>query len=300
MISPIERFGGARRLPMLVATMLAVSLAAAPSASAAEHHPTGAFAPFVDCPLSNAAVEQCVLSHTTSGEFTIGRKTVPIGTTVTLQGGTTENPETGALTFVGAEDGNTLSNTALPVPGGLLGVVAPEFLPEGARQLFDEIIEKGPTGVTATAELAAPAGSIGLNTQHLLFGEGTALSLPLKIKLSNPFLGEDCYIGSDADPVTIELTTGTTNPPAPNKPIKGDPGKLEIEEEGALVLIKDNSLVNNSFAAPEAEGCGGLLSAVVDPAVDAEIGLPAAAGSNTAILNGQIEQAAAAAVRGSE
>ncbi len=300
MLIHIERLRGAGRRLSVAAVMLVAALSVVPAASAVEHHPTGLYAPFSDCPLGDSAVEECVLANTTSGEFTIGNKTVPITKTITLQGGTIENQETGALTFVGAEDGSTLSKTELPVPGGLLGVVAPEALPEGVRQLFDEIIEKGPTGVTATAELAAPANSIFVSTQNLAFGTGTALSLPLKIKLSNPFLGEDCYIGSDANPVTIEFTTGTTNPPAPNKPITGKPGDLTLEEEGAIAIIEHNSLVNNSFGAPRAEGCGGLLALAVDPAVDAEVGLPSTEGHNTAILNGQIAEAIASFVTASE
>lgn len=302
MIEHVERFFHETcRLPPVVTVMVAaISLAASSPAFAVEHKPTGAYTPFADCPLGNSAVEQCIVSNTTGGEFTLGQKTVPITKTITFQGGTIENLETGALTFVGAEDGNTLSKTALPVPGGLLGVVAPEVLPEEVRKLFEEIVNSGPTGVTATAELAAPASAIALSTQNLIFGEGVALSLPLKIKLSNPFLGENCYIGSNSNPITIEFTTGTTSPPAPNEPITGIRGELNIEEEGDLVVLEDDSLVNNSFAAPQAEGCGGLLAGAVDPAVDEEVGLPAAAGHNTAILDGQVEQAYAPSVKASE
>jgi hypothetical protein len=51
--------------------------------------------------------------------------------------------------------------------------------------------------------------------------------------------------------------------------------------------------VDNSFSAPGATGCGGSLSLIVDLAVDADVGLPAAAGSNTAIMNGGLEQTTA-------
>lgn len=276
----------------------AATLGLASSASAVVHHPKPPYVPFADCPLTNPAVEECIVATTSSGEFTVGKKTVPIKNPITLQGGTIETG--GKLTFVGAEDGNTLSKTPQAVPGGLLGIVAPSFLPKFLQELFNEAINKGPTGVTATTELAAPASSIGLSTNNLVFGEGIALSLPVKVKLSNPFLGESCYIGSNAHPIVIEFTTGTTSPPPPNKPLKGNPGELEIEEGGNLLIINKNSLVNNSFAAPGAEGCGGILSFLVDPAVNAELGIPATAGHNTAILNGKLEQADAAAVKASE
>ena len=96
----------------------------------------------------------------------------------------------------------------------------------------------------------------------------------------------------------LNLTTGATSPPAPNKTIKGNPGKINVEE--GLLTDEGNSLVNNSFAAPEAEGCGGIFSFLIDPLVDAKLGLPSAAGHNTAILNGKLQQAGAKTVKESE
>jgi hypothetical protein len=56
------------------------------------------------------------------------------------------------------------------------------------------------TGVTATTELAAPASDIILNEGNLFELTGVALGLPVKIKLDNPFLGSECYIGSTRIP----------------------------------------------------------------------------------------------------
>jgi hypothetical protein len=279
---------------------LIVPLAFASPALATEHHPTGNYAPFADCPLSNPSVEQCIVAETTSGEFTVGKKTVPIHKPIILQGGTSENRETGELTFVAAEDGHTLSKTALTVPGGLFGIKAPESWSKEMKEAFEEMINRGLTGVTETAELAKPASAIKLNTSNLIFETGLALQLPLKIKLDNVFLGSKCYVGSESNPVLLNLTTGTTSPPEPNKPIKGSAGKLEILEEGALLRLIGGSLVDNAFAAPEATGCGGSFSKLVDPLVDAAFGVPAAAGHNTAVLTGKLEQAYAPAVKASE
>jgi hypothetical protein len=44
-------------------------------------------------------------------------------------------------------------------------------------------------------------------------------------------------------------------------------------------------------------GCGGTVSAILDPALDAELGLPVAAGHSEAIMNGTIKTANAQAVR---
>jgi hypothetical protein len=276
---------------------LAMLWSASP-ALAVEHHPAGEFAPFADCPLSNSALSDCVLAETSAGEFTVGKKTVPINKTITLQGGFIEE-ETG-LKFVGAEDSNTLSKVALYVPGGLFGIEPPKSWPKEAKDKFEEMVNKGLTGVTETTELAAPANDIGLNTTNLIFEEGTALSLPVKIKLSNFLLGESCYIGSNAQPILINFTTGTTSPPEPNKPIKGSAGKLEHNEAFSLITLSGGKLVNNSFAAPGAEGCGEPFSGLVDKLVDSELGLPSAAGHNTAILEGKLSTANAEAVRASE
>jgi hypothetical protein len=277
-----------------------VPLAVASPALAAEHHPTGNFAPFKDCPLGNAAVTQCIIADTSSGEFTVGKKTVPITKTITLQGGTIPVGETGEVTFVGAENGETLSKTALPVPGGLFGIKPPEFLNKEQKEKFEEMINKGLTGVTETTELAKPASAIKLSTSNLIREEGVALQLPVKVKLSNVFLGSSCYVGSEASPIILNLTTGETSPPAPNKPIHGAAGELEILEGGALLRLLGGSLVDNAFSAPEATGCGAPFSALVDKLVDSIFGVPAAAGLNTAILTGKLEDAAAAAVKASE
>jgi len=291
---------GICRHALIAVAALIVPLAVTAPALATTHHPTGEFAPFADCPLSTPGLSDCVLSEANKGEFTVGKKTVPINKTITLQGGFIVNEKTGVLEFVGAEDGNTLSKVALYVPGGLFGIEPPKSWSKEAKERFEEMINKGLTGVTATTELAAPASDIGLSTENLIDEEGTALSLPVKIKLSNFLLGESCYIGSNAHPIVINFTTGTTEPPAPNKPIKGAAGTFEHNETFTLITLNGGRLVNNSFAVPGAEGCGGALSGVVDPLVNSILGLPAAAGHNTAILEGKLSTANAAAVKASE
>lgn len=267
------------------------------SAYATAHHPKGVFAPFADCPLSNPATSSCIVAATEGGEFVVGKETVPIVKTITLQGGVSE--ATGE--FIGAEDGNTLSKTPQKVPGGLAGLVKCNEISNFFERLSCEVVfENGVTGVNATTELAAPASAIAINISNLANAEGTALSLPVKVHLENPFLGGSCYVGSNAHPIVIELTTGTTSPPPPNKAIKGNPGELELGGGGALATIHNNVLVNNSFPAPGAEGCGGLLSFLVDPIVDGKLGIPSAAGHNTAILKGTLSLANAEAVKASE
>jgi hypothetical protein len=283
------------------AAMSLILLAGTSSAQAAEHHLKGAFAAFDDCPLSLVSLNTCVAAEIVGGAFTVGRKTVPINAKLTLQGGLLEDEGgLGELTFIAAEDGVTLSKTALSVPGGLAGVVAAGYLPATLREAFNRAVSQNITGVTLTAELARPASAIALDIDNLINERGVALRLPVKVKLSNPFLGANCYIGSFSTPIVLNLTTGVTSPPAPNGPIKGARGPVSLLEGSLIVAFPGASLVDNAFEAPGASGCGGSSSALVDSAIDAQLGLPAPAGHNTAILNGKLELSAAEAVREAE
>jgi len=295
---------GICRYALVVVAALIVPLAIASPAMAA---PKGEYAAFADCPLSNAELNGCIVARTESGGITIGKQTVPIVNTQTLQGGFIEE-ESGALKFFGAEDGNTLSKTPQNVPGGLLGLInCKEIKGEGffeklERGTCEAIFENKTTGVKATTELAAPASSIGL-CEGCLLGEvpsppfPPALSLPVKVKLDNPLLGGSCYIGSNSNPIILNLVTGTTKPPAPNKAIKGKLGTVSSRAEGGILVISNNTLVDNSFAAPKASGCGGFFSFLIDPIINGKLGLPSEAGNNTAILNGTLEQTGAETAR---
>jgi hypothetical protein len=283
----------------IAATMLAALLVPASQAVAASHSPTGEFAQFAECPLNHAGLAACVYSESNGGFFQVGKKTVPLKNPVILQGGFDVNEKEEQL-FVGAENGETLSKTPQPVPGGLLGIEAPKSWPKFLQDLFNETINNGFTGVTATVELAAPASSIKLSLINLIVENGTALSIPAKIKLSNPFLGNNCYIGSNSSPVVIDFTTGETAPPSPNTPIHGSAGTISSNEAGTLITISGGALVNNSFAAPGAKGCGGFFSFLIDPFVNSLVGLPSPAGTNSAVLEGKLQSAEPAAVKATE
>jgi hypothetical protein len=286
---------------LLAALIMTMGLALAPPAWASANHPTGAFVPFAECPLNDATANLCIVSDVTGGEVAVGRKVVPIGKTIKLQGGLNTNSESGEIEFFGAEGGNTLTSVALPVPGGLLGILTPTLLPGVLQVSIESLIHGGSSAVTATLELAAPATDIRLSASNLIDREETALQLPVRVRLGNPFLGGNCFIGSEANPIVLNLTTGTTSPPPPNKPIKGGWRTLGIFEGASIITLGGTVLVDNAWAAPVASGCGGAFSSVVDPVIDAQIGLPAVAGRNTAILSaGTLELAAAEAVRLSE
>jgi hypothetical protein len=299
----IGRLTGARGKALFVTASLITALAALAIASPAMATPKGEFAVFADCPLSTPGLNACIYAKTESGSFTIGKKTVPIVNAQILQGGLKET-ETG-VAFIGAADGNTLPKTPQKVPGGLTGLVncteikGSGLIEKALRASCEAIFENGVTGVNASIELAAPASSIQISLANLLGATGTALQLPVKVHLENPLLGSACYVGSNSSPVVIPLTTGTTSPPLPNKPISGSVGELEFTASGILRIHK-NTLVNNSFAAPGTNGCGGLAEFLLGPIINSQLGVPSVAGKNTAILNGTLQQAGAEAVKASE
>ncbi|HET7443802.1 MAG TPA: hypothetical protein VFJ57_04010, partial [Solirubrobacterales bacterium] len=98
----------------------------------------------------------------------------------------------------------------------------------------------------------------------------------------------------DKSPVQIDFTTGTSGK------LKGDPGTVSFNPTFTITTVSGGKLVNNTFAAPGASGCGGIFSFLVDPLVNSILGLPAGEGKNSATLEGKLQDGAAESVRESE
>ncbi len=239
----------------LATALLAVALAALGLAGSAQAKLTGEFTRFAQCPYTNLEVKKCILSTTKSGEVVLGNKKVPIEKPVILQGGAGKQVE-GIAPFFAATNGITLSKAPQNVPGGLLGIVPDASSPALVKALIKFFLENSLTGVNSTLELAKPATEIRVSENNLAAEEGVALKLPVKVHLENPFLGKNCFVGSSTSPITWNLTTGTTAPPAPNKAITGKAGFIEFLEEGSIAFSKEAVLVDNAWSAPTATGCG--------------------------------------------
>lgn len=275
--------------------LLVIALAALGLAGSAQAKLVGNYTKFAQCPFTNTEVKKCIYAKTESGEVVLGNKKVPIEKPVVLQGGTLK-PVEGTAGFVAAANGETLTKAPQNVPGGLLGIVPDASSPFLVKALIKFFLENSLTGVNSTLELAKPASEITLNETSLIGEEGTAMKLPVKVHLENPFLGKSCFVGSSTSPVIWNLTTGETKPPAPNTKIHGASGLLEFFEEGRVAELKGTKLVDNAWSAPTASGCGGILSFLVTPIINAQLGTTTA-GHNTAILNNTIFTASAIAVR---
>lgn len=270
-------------------------LAFVPSALGASHNPSKQFAQFDECPLSQPTLTECVYAVIESGAFEIGKGDVTIVNPVKLQGGF--EGEGQEIKFYGAENGDTLSETSQPVPGGMTGVNAPNWWPQFLQDWFNKEIEDGATAVNSTLELTGPSKGltdINLSTENLLLEKGIALGLPAKFHLENPLLGSNCYLGWESAPIQLDFTTKTDGA------LKGDAGAFTFNKAFSIGTIDGSTLVTDSFKVPRAEGCGGIFSFFIDPLVDSVLGLPADAGKNVAVLRGKLQVGNAGAVKKSE
>ena len=272
--------------------LLAIALGTLVLAASAGAEFTGELKRFESCPYKTPGVERCLNAVTTGGEVVLGDRKVPIVNPVTIQGGYTQRSyggkEDAFAKLVAPTNGPTLSKAAQPIPGGLVGIVAPKDSPPAVKAALALLLENGLTGVDATLELARPPSEIRLSENHLAEALGVALKLPLRVHLENPFLGNSCYVGSSSSPIWWELTSGESAPPGPGKPITGSAGEVEFLEGGKVLGLNGAVLVDKRWAAPAASGCGGPLSFLIDPLVNQAGGLPSPAGSNSALLKSTV------------
>jgi hypothetical protein len=246
-----------RRYRIVVAAVVA-AMAVMVGAGAAQ----AVFPNFTGCTARGSAEGACVNVQQRSGNLRIGSFNVPLHETLEIRGTLVPNgtstptfrAPTGSTGFIGRPE---------RVPGGLLGI---EWIPG--------------TTVLAITELAGSPSAIRLNLEDF------SIRIPIKVRLENLLLGMDCHIGTNSRPVNLTLITGATSPPAPNRPISGRVGTFgEIPNEGIKVVGNVN--VENSFAVPGATECG-LGLGLINSLVNLKLGLPSAAGNNSAELRSDV------------
>jgi PKD repeat protein len=114
--------------------------------------------------------------------------------------------------------------------------------------------------------------SAGTGTINPLTG-AASLRISLRLNIHGAPAGVDLTSSCNIGPFTLDMKTGTTNPPAPNEPITGVP----YDDETGRATV-----VDNSYSVPGATGCGPLGAA--NAPLNAEFGLPSPSGFNSAIL----------------
>jgi hypothetical protein len=254
-----------RALVGLLTVLAAVAaLFLAPTASARE--PAAGYSQFAGCasPEEFPEVAACVRSEITGGHLQMGSKDVPIKNPIVVSGGI--NAELGGFT---SSPKGGMTKVKQEVPGGVIGITGLDwlvnFLGLEALKLY---------GIT---ELTGPPTNFTFET----------VTIPIKVHLVNPVLGNNCYVGSTSSPIVLNLTTGTTNPPPPNEPITGKEPEVTIDSEKEIIHADNGTYVENSFSAPGASGCVltlfGFIPISLNGLVNSQAGLPAAAGTNETV-----------------
>jgi len=172
------------------------------------------------------------------------------------------------------------------VPGGLLGltgILAPLSKPlDPVNQVTSSIELAGPiTPATAVDPTATKAFFCATGPLGSCFGapsRSSVLRVPIKVHLRNITLGPNCYIGSNANPIVLNLQETPTSAPVQSG-------------AGNAIIVSGVEVADDTFAVPGASGCG--LLGTLDPAVDLKVGLPSPSGRNAALIDedGEIETA---------
>jgi len=254
------------RLLTSLGTLLAMGALLA--ASAVADTPAPGYEEFAGCPSpsENPTIEACLVSTINGGHFQMGSKDVPITNPITLSAG------------ISGIDGSLIPNSKggltpvkQQVPGGIIGLTGLDWL---VNFLSLEGLK-----LYAVTELAGKPGNPLIEDPF---------SLPIKVHLINPVLGNNCYVGSSSNPIKLNLTVGTTNPPPPNEPISGKNPEVVLDPTREGVILSNNGVfVDNSFAAPAASGCVltlfGFIPISINGLVNSQSDLPSPAGTNETI-----------------
>jgi len=254
------------------------------SAGGGYRPPGGIYAPFTDCPILNPLMQEsvggdgtgCVAGDANSGTFTVGSIVVAVEHPVVAQFGVWDPPGATPNQFTGGilppPDGKQLVASPELVPGGLLKALScPNSVPAVEKICREAVLPGESTVVKALVQTAGPITNFELTTW----------TQPVKIRLINPLLGTNCYIGSDDNPIVLNPSvTGTLG-------VVPDPNPIRFPTT-VVLEVTSATATDNTFSVPVVQGCGpgGSANIAIDTAIDASNGLPSASGSNSLVLNG--------------
>jgi hypothetical protein len=255
-----------------------------PAGSASAQTLNGIWGPFTRCPVDSAQMlaadgvssdPACIANSSPNGSIKLGNSTQTTGAT-NLQLGATIDDATGAFSLV-TPPGGALVAEPVNVQGGLLGLMCPSDIPL-VTAICNGLVGSPLNTVTAVVESAGEPSNF--DRAAALSQGRPIITMPVKVHLVNPILGPNCYIGSNADPIVLR-PQNTTRPALSSAigDLDGTPNP-----SGALARLTGTSTQGDStFAVPAARGCG--LLGVLDPAVNAQQGLPSPSGNNNLVLN---------------
>jgi hypothetical protein len=221
------------------------------------------------------SITDCFVGVTLGGKqggfFEYGNIKVPLDKAIKLQGGFRglgENVE-----VVPAKEGyETLEAPELPVEGGI-SVITPLIQeeaewPQALKEGFQEALKNHETNMSVKIEMAGTECFTVpgcLDSENILYEEGVAFRLPLKVTVASPFLeklgGGPCQIGSDENPIHVNLTSAEA----------GTAGSLNFSKDFNIIFLQNSRLVDTGWHIPKASGasgCGGPYESYVDEAIN--------------------------------
>lgn len=251
----------------------------------------GGWAPFNRCPVDNPtmlAIEGttteafCIAGDTPSGSMTTGNLTVAFKHT-NHQYGVVQGLD-GLPSPTVSPAGGVLVAEPVELPGGIQGLICPE-----ASHIASWVCSHHHHGwgdgraddVTWTLESAGDVSNFSLFA-GLVPGSPIATSRE-KVHLQNRWLGDDCYIGSEAEPIVFEPSS-IAQPEFKFLDFASNGGPVAEGEEVVLADIASFGSQNaTGFTVPAATGCGRHGS--LDRAIDEKVGLPSSASTNSITFN---------------
>jgi hypothetical protein len=227
---------------------------------------------FVGCPSpksENPEISSCIRVTFGSGQVRLGKREIPLKSSMSLSGGSNES----------------LGNFSFNSRGGLMPVKQPISIGSPALSALFSARNVDPQLYAVVELVGSPALGGGL------FADA---QLSLRFHLLNGALSDSCYIGSNANPIRLSLTTGTTAPPPPVKPITGKEAAFRFDFPTERGLLTGGTFVANAFSVPGAEGCllrplPSGLTLKVNGLINEAFGLPAPAGASQMALNFDVE-----------
>jgi hypothetical protein len=283
-----------------VAMIAGLALAGSAFANHAWHSdqpPTlnGGWAPMNRCPVDDPAMlaadgkssqAMCVGADSPSGSITIGNLTVATQA-IDHQFGVVLNQEGGPNTVV-VPAGGVFADEPAQLPGGIQELICPSSGHVGWHICRNHHRGWGWGGRAdaATLTMESTGEPTNFNLFAGLFPGVPIVTMPVKIHLQNQLLGDDCYIGSDTEPILLQ----PMNLDAPSAEF------ISLATDGTLVpegqdpepdyltnIVVHSTQGANSFAVPAASGCG--FRGYFNQAINSKLGLPSSASTNNVTFN---------------
>jgi hypothetical protein len=253
--------------------------------------PGGIYTPFTNCPLYNPLMHEtvpfaaCVGGDATSGSIKIGNLVTPVLAPVNVQFG-----------FWTGADQSYYADVLPPIAGLSAQLVTkPDLIPEtlstalgcpSANSVVESVCVQAQNFGGKYEKVYALAQSDGAITNFDLLN----WTQPVKFRLINPLLGNNCSIGTLGNPVVL-------NPalvPSSGQVVYDPHPKLHPDTE---VLETQATASDTTFSAPGVSGCGpgGVNNVPIEEALDASSGLPSVSGNNSLTLTGAFDIAVCSA-----